>query len=224
LCLLLKYIQETFEMSRKKNRSRKRGRGGRGVGTFLGPAWGAHAQDAESAMISFTRAPSMYGTAQNKQLIRAVLEQTTVLTTNGAGICAPVVTLDVQNFSLSAQLTGFFDEWRMIGARCQYFPYSSVPTATLTAGGECVLSIDRDSNSGLVSFLQGLRQGGSSFNPFEKSKVMTYQMLDASEASFSGALTGNSAAWFKVYGSGLANTQSYGVLITQSLWEFRGNF
>jgi len=158
--------------------------------------------------------------AMQAETYSVMLYQNTLVTTNGSGVCSPVVSTALSSFDETSSFQNLYDEWRLIGCTAQYIPYTDVPTASLTPG-QLVLVVDRDTATNLTGLLQGLEQGGTLQNPFKKSKRVTFRMESAEEAAFTGS---NSAVqvWFKMYGSSMAVTQNYGTIVTAGLWQFRG--
>lgn len=154
------------------------------------------------------------------ELYRSLLFQTVPAITSGGGVISIVVSTSLNQWDENASFAALFDEWRLLGATCEYVPYSTVPTNTLTANGGFVLVADRDSANALTGVLQGLEQGGKLKNMFTKFSC-TYRMLSSEEASFTGSNTSN-AAWFKMAASSLAAAQTYGALVVKGLWQFRG--
>jgi len=159
--------------------------------------------------------------AQQAEVYSVNLYQEVNLTTNGSGVAAPVISTALSAFDESSSIQNLYDEWRMVAAKAEYCPYSDVPTATLTAGGNMVIVPDRDTSTNLTGLAQGLAQGGKAHHPFKKGPTVIFRMMSSEESAFTGS---NSAVqmWFKAYASGLANTTTYGTIIVTSLWQFRG--
>jgi len=201
----------------KNRRSKSRGSRGRGR---RGKPTGAVRQAAQSAN-KYNGPVRLPMKAQQAEVYEVNLYQETALTTNGSGVASPVISTSLASFDETSSFQNLYDEWRMIAAECRFVPFSTVPTATLTAGGNMVLVPDRDTATNLTGLAQGLAQGGELHNPFKAGKPAIFKMESSEESAFSGS---NSAVqmWFKVYATGLANTTTYGTLVTTALWQFRG--
>jgi len=143
------------------------------------------------------------------------------VTTNGSGVASPVISTALSQWDETSSFQNIYDEWRLLAATAQYVPYTTVPTTALTAGGLICLVPDRDTATNLTGLAQALAQGGKAHSPFVKGPKVVYRIESSEESAFTGS---NSAVpmWFKLYGSGLANTSTYGQIIVQGLWQFRG--
>jgi hypothetical protein len=159
--------------------------------------------------------------AEQSQLSSEMLYQEVSMTTNGSGVAAPVIILSLASFDENSSFTNLFDEWRILSAVAEYHPYTTVPTATLTAGGLMVMCVDRDNNTNLSALSGGVAQGGTPHSPFQKGPRVIYRMESSDESIFLSSTSGVQA-WFKIYASGLANTVTYGTIIVKAIWQFRG--
>jgi hypothetical protein len=142
------------------------------------------------------------------------------VTTNGSGVVSPVISTALTQWDETMSFQNIYDEWRLLAATAQYVPLTTVPTSTLTPG-TLGMVVDRDTSTNLTGLYQCLEQGGVIHNPFVKGPKVVFRIESSEESAFTGSNTAVQM-WFKMYGSGLAATQTYGNIVVEGLWQFRG--
>jgi hypothetical protein len=164
-----------------------------------------------------------YG-SQERELITTVLHYgPTALVSSGAGLISAVVSDDPAGFVDWSHLSAIYDEYRVLGFTVDYHPLNQYNTATTTVVGPAYTVIDRDDGTALTTESQALE--------YESLKVIylgkpwkreVRSMTSIEDASFITTATTVPRNWFKIVGTSMSNTITYGRYFISALVEFRG--
>lgn len=162
--------------------------------------------------------------SQEREMITTVLHYgPTALISSGAGLISVVVSDDPAGFVDWSHLSAVYDEYRVLGFTVNYMPLNRYNTATTTIVGPIYTVIDRDDGTALTTEAQALEYESVKQVYLGKPwKREIRSMTSIEDATFITTATTVPRNWFKIVGSAMSNTITYGRYYITALVQFRG--
>jgi hypothetical protein len=183
------------------------------------------ASNIPAEMQEYHGALDLRGAKLQKDLTLGVLQYNAPLTSTGGGLINSVFGLDISLFNNYTNYTNSYDEFRLLKAVYKFVPdYENavlpLTTTTSALGAPIVGVIDRDNSSAPTSY-NIAEYASAEIKSVNKPMTLIYEMSGSEDAGFIGD-TSLSSAWFRLFGSGLSGSTTFGQVFVKALFQFRG--